>query len=183
MNYKVHPSSEVHTQFIGEETSIWQFCIVLSGAKIGSRVNICSHCFVENKVIIGNDVTIKSGVQIWDGITIKDKVFIGPNVVFTNDLYPRSKNPNWTEVQTLIEEGASVGANSTIIAGVEIGAYSMIGAGSVVTKDIPPYTLWYGNPARHMGYITKDGIMLNKNLIDTKTGDNYEYINSELKKV
>lgn len=171
---KIHPLADVQTKKIGENTSIWQFCVVLPEAKIGTNCNICSHCLIENNVSIGNNVTIKSGVQIWDGLTIEDNVFIGPNVTFTNDIFPRSKNPNWVEVKTIIKQSASIGANSTILGDIEIGEYSMIGAGSVVTKHIPPYTLWFGNPAKHKGYITKDGIVLNINLVDIKTKQRYQ---------
>ncbi|ADY53344.1 WxcM-like protein [Pseudopedobacter saltans DSM 12145] len=183
MDYKIHQLAQVNTVDIGEGSSIWQFCVVLAGAKIGKNVNICSHCFVENNVVIGNDVTVKSGVQIWDGIIIENKVFIGPNVTFTNDLYPRSKNLDWIEVRTLIKKNASIGANATILAGVEIGEYSMIGAGSVVTKNIPPYTLWYGNPAVQKGYVTKEGEILTMDLKSTKTGERYRLINKELVKI
>ena len=108
---------------------------------------------------IGNNVTVKSGVQLWDGVTIEDNVFIGPNVTFTNDLVPRSKNTEWKELDTIVKKGATIGANSTIIAGHIIGQCALIGAGSVVTKDIPAYTVWYGNPAVQHGYITKNGII------------------------
>lgn len=144
----IHPTSDVKTNNIGENTNIWQFCVVLPQAKIGSNCNICAHVLIENEVVIGNNVTIKSGVQIWDGITIEDDVFIGPNATFTNDLFPRSKNPDWKLAKTVIKRGASIGANATILAGVTIGENAMIGAGSVVTKDVPANSVWYGNPAK-----------------------------------
>ena len=133
---------------IGLGTNIWQFCVILPKARIGRNCNICAQVLIENDVFIGDNVTIKSGVQIWDGITIEDNVMIGPNVTFTNDLVPRSKAKNWTLTKTIIKKNASLGANSTIIAGIIIGEYSLIGAGSVVTKNIPPYTVWYGNPSQ-----------------------------------
>lgn len=144
----IHPTSDVKTTNIGENTNIWQFCVVFPQAKIGSNCNICAQVLIENEVVIGNNVTIKSGVQIWDGITIEDDVCIGPNATFTNDLFPRSKNPDWKLAKTVIKKGASIGANATILAGVTIGENAMIGAGSVVTKDVPANTVWYGNPAR-----------------------------------
>ena len=144
----IHPTSDVKSTNIGENTNIWQFCVVFPQAKIGSNCNICAQVLIENEVVIGNNVTIKSGVQIWDGITIEDDVFIGPNATFTNDLFPRSKNPDWKLAKTVIKRGASIGANATILAGVTIGENAMIGAGSVVTKDVPANTVWYGNPAR-----------------------------------
>ena len=143
----VHKTADVQSEYIGSNTLIWQYVVVLPGAKIGSECNICSHCFIENQVIIGNRVTIKSGVQIWDGIVIEDDVFVGPNVTFTNDVYPRSKRYCAEYPQTIICQGASVGANSTILPGVCIGEGAMVGAGSVVTKSVPAGELWYGNPA------------------------------------
>ena len=153
----IDKTSIIKTKNIGKGTKIWQFVVILEGAKIGENCNICSHCFIENNVIIGNNVTIKNGVQIWDGIEIEDNVFIGPNVTFTNDLYPRSQNPDFIPVKTKIKKGASIGANSTIIAGITIGKYALIGAGSVVTKNVPDFALVYGNPAYLRGFICKCG--------------------------
>lgn len=147
----IHEKAEVHTTSIGMNTKIWQYSIVLSGAQIGSNCNISAHCLIENDVFIGNNVTIKSGVQVWDGITIEDGVFIGPNVTFTNDKYPRSKVYPEQFIRTVVRCKASIGANATIVCGVTIGENAMIGAGSVVTKDIPAGELWYGNPARPQG--------------------------------
>ena len=144
----IHKLADVQSHDIGDSTNIWQFCVVFPKARIGKNCNICAQVLIENEVFIGDNVTIKSGVQIWDGITVEDNVFIGPNVTFTNDLYPRSKNKNWKLVRTIIKKGASIGANATVLAGVTIGENAMIGAGSVVTKNIPANTLWYGNPAK-----------------------------------
>jgi UDP-2-acetamido-3-amino-2,3-dideoxy-glucuronate N-acetyltransferase len=174
----IHLLSDVQSNKIGEKTNIWQYVVVLKDAIIGKNCNICSHCFIENDVVIGDQVTIKSGVQIWDGIRIGDLVFIGPNVTFTNDLIPRSKNYPSTFKKTNIEKGASIGANSTIIGGVSIGIFAFIGAGSLVTKNIPPYTVWYGVPAKHKGFVTKDGIILNMELRD-KSGNLYELVDGE----
>lgn len=146
----IHELSDCKSKNIGSNTNIWQFCVVFPEAKIGDNCNICANVLIENEVSIGNNVTVKSGVQIWDGVTIEDDVFIGPNVTFTNDLYPRSKNPDWKLSKTLIKKGASIGANSTIIAGHTIGENAMVGAGSVVTKDIPANELWVGNPAKFL---------------------------------
>lgn len=144
----IHNLSDVQTKKIGEKTKIWQFCVVLPGATIGENCNICSHCLIENEVVIGNNVTIKSGVQLWDGIVIEDDVFIGPNVTFTNDKRPRSKKYLQEFPKTIIKKGASIGANSTILPGLTIGEESMIGAGSVVTKNVGPRSVVIGNSAR-----------------------------------
>ncbi len=146
----IHPTAEVHTKKIGKGTRIWQFVVILEGAVIGENCNICSHCFIENDVIIGNNVTIKNGVFLWDGIRIEDDVFIGPNATFVNDKYPRSKQYPEKFLKTVIKKGASIGANATILGGITIGEGAMIGAGSVVTKDVPPGELWVGNPAKFL---------------------------------
>lgn len=143
----IHPLSDVKSDHIGIDTRIWQFCVVLENAIIGENCNICSQCFIENDVSIGNNVTIKNGVYLWDGITIEDAVQIGPNVSFTNDKYPRAKQP-YNLQKTLVKRNASIGAASVILGGVTIGENAMIGAGSLVTKDIPANELWYGTPAK-----------------------------------
>lgn len=160
----IHKLADVQTKNIGNNTIIWQFCVVLENAKIGSNCNINAHVFIENDVVVGNNVTIKSGVQIWDGITLKDNVFIGPNVTFTNDFLPRSKQYPKVFLKTTVEESASIGANSTIIGGITIGKYAMVGAGSVVTKSIGTQELWYGNPAKFRGYVCKCGQKCNEQL-------------------
>lgn len=146
----IHPLSDVKSKNIGENSNIWQFCVVFPNAKIGSGCNICANVLIENEVIVGNNVTVKSGVQLWDGVTLEDNVFVGPNVTFTNDLFPRSKNPDWKLSKTVVKKGASIGANATIICGITIGENAMIGAGSVVTKDIPAGEIWIGNPAKFL---------------------------------
>lgn len=146
----IHKLSDVQSENIGINTNVWQFCVVLAGAKIGDNCNICANVFIENDVVVGDNVTVKCGVQLWDGVTLEDNVFVGPNVTFTNDLYPRSKNHPKEYAKTVIKKGASVGANSTIVCGHTIGENAMIGAGSVVTKDVPAGELWAGNPAKFM---------------------------------
>jgi UDP-2-acetamido-3-amino-2,3-dideoxy-glucuronate N-acetyltransferase len=168
----IHQGSIVKSSNIGEGTTVWQFCVILEGAKIGCNCNINFNVFIENDVVIGDNVTIKPGVQIWDGLRIGNDVFIGPNVTFTNDIVPRSKVYPEKFEQTIIETGASIGANSTIIAGNTIGRYAFIGAGSVITRSIPEFTVWYGNPARQRGFITKDGTLLTMDLVD-KDGQKY----------
>jgi acetyltransferase-like isoleucine patch superfamily enzyme len=162
----IHPLADVLSKEIGADTNIWQFCVIFRNARIGSNCNICAHVLIENDVQIGNSVTVKSGVQLWDGTIIEDNVFIGPNVTFTNDMVPRSKKYPSSFLNTIVKKGASIGANATIIAGHTIGEYAFVGAGSVVTKDIPAHTTWYGNPAMQHGYVTKSGILLNNNFCD-----------------
>lgn len=145
---KIHPLSDVQTQNIGKDTLVWQYTVILKDAVIGNNCNINCQVFVENDVIIGDNVTVKPGVQIWDGLRIEDHVFIGPNVTFTNDPYPRSKQYPTEFQRTIVKKGASIGANATILGGLTIGENALIGAGSVVTKDVPSNELWVGNPAR-----------------------------------
>ena len=181
MKYFCHNLSDVQSDKIGEKTTIWQFVVILKNAIIGDNCNICAHVLIENNVKIGNNVTIKSGVQIWDGIIIEDDVIIGPNATFTNDLIPRSKNINYVLEKTKIKKGASIGANATILGGNEIGEYAMIGAGAVVTKKIRSNEVWTGNPAKHTGYITNQGLLLNLNLVSKLTGKQFKFINNELR--
>jgi acetyltransferase-like isoleucine patch superfamily enzyme len=143
----IHQLSDCQNTNIPANTNIWQYVVVLPKARIGENCNICAHCFVENDVVIGNSVTVKCGVYLWDGIVIEDNVQIGPNVTFTNDKYPRAKQP-FVLQRTIVKKNASIGAASIILGGVTIGENAMVGAGSLVTKDIPDGELWFGNPAR-----------------------------------
>lgn len=154
---KIHPLSDVQSENIGENTFVWQYCVILKNAVIGDNCNINCHVLVENDVVIGDNVTVKPGVQIWDGVTLEDNVFIGPNVTFTNDLVPRSKVYPTSFAETVVKKGASIGANATIVAGNTIGENAMIGAGSVITKSVPANTVWFGNPAKQKGIIDKNG--------------------------
>jgi UDP-2-acetamido-3-amino-2,3-dideoxy-glucuronate N-acetyltransferase len=151
----IHALADVQATDIGAGTRVWQFVVVLVGAKIGQNCNICSHCLIENDVIIGDRVTVKSGVQLWDGLRIADDVFIGPNVTFTNDKFPKSGNKDFHCLQTWIAEGASIGAGATILPGIKIGAHATIGAGAVVTKAVPAGATVVGNPARLIKEDTK----------------------------
>jgi acetyltransferase-like isoleucine patch superfamily enzyme len=182
---KIHDLADVQTSNIGKDTFIWQFAVVLKGAVIGDNCNINCHTFIENDVVIGNNVTVKSGVYLWDGIRVEDNVFIGPSVVFTNDLRPRSKS--YQEFgKTIIKEGASIGANSTILSGLTIGAYSMSGIGSNIVKDIPAYALVYGNPATFKGWIDEEGNRLSlhkENIWKSNNGNLYIETKEGLKKI
>ncbi len=177
----IHAEADVQTDQIGGGTTIWQYCVILKGAIIGENCNINCHVFIENDVKVGSNVTIKPGVQLWDGIVVENNVFIGPNVTFTNDKIPRSKKYPEHFLKTRVEEGASIGANSTILAGITIGKYSLVGAGSVITKSISPYEVHYGNPAMLKGFVTRDGILLDLNL--TNGDDSYKFIDNELVKI
>lgn len=148
MNPFIHALSDVATQFVGKGTRIWQFVVVLPGAQIGADCNICSHCLIEGDVIVGDRVTVKSGVQLWNGMRVGDDVFIGPNVTFTNDRYPKSGNKAFEMQSTVIEAGASIGGGATILPGVRVGAGALVGAGAVVTLDVPPGVTVVGCPAR-----------------------------------
>jgi len=149
----IHPSADVKSQSIGEGTSVWQFVVILAQARIGRDCNINAHCFIENDVVLGDRVTVKCGVYLWDGLRVADDVFIGPNATFTNDRLPRSKQYPESFPITVIESGASIGAAAVILPGLTIGAGAMIGAGAVVTHDVPARALVVGNPARIVRYL------------------------------
>lgn len=151
----IHPLSDVQSENIGENTRVWQYSVILHQAQIGANCNICAHTLIENDVEIGNNVTIKSGVYIWDGITIGNNVFIGPCVAFCNDKFPRSKQYPEAFARTIIKDGASIGAHATILPGLVIGHQAMVGAGAVVTKDVPDYAVVVGNPAKIIKFMSE----------------------------
>src|ERR1019366_9460694 len=152
MSIIVHEFADVASDAIGDDTKIWQFVVVLAGARIGANCNICAHVFIENDVIVGDRVTIKCGVQLWDGLRVGNDVFIGPNATFTNDLFPRSKKHPDKYLETTIEDGASIGAGAVILPGLTVGQEALVGAGATVTRSVPPRAIVVGNPARIRGY-------------------------------
>lgn len=167
----IHEKAEVQTDKVGRNTYVWQHTVILSKASIGENCNINCHCFIENDVLIGDNVTIKSGVYLWDGIQIENNVFVGPNVTFTNDKYPKSKVYPEDFQKTKIHEFASIGAGSIILGGVEIGPYALVAAGALVTKNVPAHAIVMGSPAKVVGFINKDGSKMknvdNKFISDT----------------
>lgn len=154
---EIHPSALVESDQIGGGTRIWAFAHVSEGAIVGEESNICDHTFLESGVVVGNRVTLKSGVYLWTGTEIEDDVFVGPNATFTNDAYPRSRAYLDEHPRTIVRRGASIGAGAVILPGIEIGAYAMIGAGAVVTRSVPAFALAYGNPARVHGRVDRRG--------------------------
>lgn len=159
MNAFVHPNALCESTEVGEGTRIWAFAHVLPGARIGRDCNICDGVFVENDVVVGDRVTVKCGVQLWDGVRLHDDVFVGPNATFTNDPFPRSRQRPAAFARTVVEAGASIGANATLLPGLRIGRGAMVGAGAVVTRSVPPHAIVVGNPARIVGYVgdARDG--------------------------
>lgn len=153
----IHQLADVKSDAIGEGTRVWQFVVIMNGAKIGRNCNICAHTLIEGDVVLGDNVTVKSGVYLWDGTRIADDVFIGPNATFTNDAMPRSKVYPEKFNGITLERGASIGANATLLPGIVIGEYAMVGAGAVVTKDVPPYAVVVGNPAKIIRVIDRNG--------------------------
>ncbi len=179
----IHPLSDVQTNQIGERTTVWQFAVILKNAVIGSNCNINCHTFIENDVVIGDNVTVKSGVYLWDGIRVEDSVFIGPNATFVNDPYPKSKQYPSVFQQTILQKGCSIGANATILGGIEIGEHALIGAGSVVTKNVKPFALMLGNPAKQIGWVNDIGEKLREissGIYADTQGNNYELLNEQL---
>jgi len=158
MTNKIHPLADVQSPEIGPGTRVWQFVVILPGARIGVDCNICSHCLVESDVVVGDRVTVKSGVQLWNGLRVEDDVFIGPNVTFANDPFPRSKQYPTEFSLTTVKAGASIGAGATILPGVTIGQRAMIGAGAVVTKSVPDFAVVVGNPARILRFIPESEV-------------------------
>jgi UDP-2-acetamido-3-amino-2,3-dideoxy-glucuronate N-acetyltransferase len=181
-NYFVHPNALVESDDIGDKTRIWAFAHVLKNVKIGEDCNLCDYVFVESGVTIGNRVTIKNGISLWEGLEVEDDVFLGPNAVFTNDMFPRSKRHSGNFLNTKLQKGASVGANATILCGITLGKYCLIGAGSVVTKSVPDFALITGNPAKFRYWVSKTGEKLvfnSENRAVDSDGNKYDFIPDE----
>ncbi|MFN2377032.1 MAG: acyltransferase [Candidatus Binatia bacterium] len=149
----IHPRALVETDRLGPGTRVWAFAHVMPGAVLGANCNIGDHAFLESGVRLGDNVTVKNGVSIWQHVEIADNVFVGPNAVFTNDRFPRSRRPDWTPEATRVEEGVTIGANATILCGLTLGKFAFVGAGAVVTRDVAPHALVAGNPARRRGWV------------------------------
>jgi len=182
---RIHPLADVQAENIGENTLIWQFALILKGAVIGRNCNINCHTFIENEVLIGDNVTVKSGVYLWDGIQIEDNVFIGPHVTFTNDKMPRSKQYPATVQKIIIRKNSSIGAGAILLGGIEVGEFSMIAAGALVTKDVPARALVVGMPAKIAGWLNDDGSKMvyhEGNYLDNN-GSTWQLINDNLVKI
>ena len=179
----VHPLALCESEDVGDGTRVWAFAHVMKGARIGRNCNICDHAFVEAGAVLGDNVTVKNGVAIWDGVTAGDDVFIGPNAVFTNDMMPRAaiKKPaeEWL-VRTTLNDGATVGANSTIVCGVVVGEGAFVGAGTVVVRDVPSYAMVVGNPARRIGWACRCGVRLGDSLVCEACGTAYKQTDAGL---
>jgi acetyltransferase-like isoleucine patch superfamily enzyme len=183
-SFFVHPQALVESDKIGEGTRVWAFAHVMKDAVIGKHCNICDHAFVESNVVLGDGVTIKNGVSVWDGVSLGDHVFVGPNAVFTNDLNPRAEVKKTREqfVLTDVQEGATIGANATIVCGVTLGRYAFIGAGTVVIRDVPAYAMMVGNPARQIGHMCECGERLEDSLV-CRCGNRFERGEQGLRKL
>lgn len=172
----IHPTAEVsETAVIGTGTKIWNQAQVREGARIGEHCIISKNVYIDENVSIGSGVKIQNNVNVYHGVTIEDDVFLGPSMTFTNDMFPRAFSTDWQVVETIVRKGASIGANATIRCGIEIGEYATVGAGSTVTKNVPPYALVAGNPARQIGWVCKCGFKLNANNICPSCGKQYPF--------
>lgn len=184
MNYYKHPAALVGEKAsIGSETRIWAYTNVMNGARVGARCNICDGCFIESGAVIGDDCTVKNHVSVWDGVVLEDNVFVGPNACFVNDRFPRSRqHDKWVLEKTVVRKSASLGANSTILCGVTVGEYALVGAGSVVVHDVPAHAVMVGNPARQIGWAGTDGRRLNDQL-ESASGEKYRLTPRGLEKI
>lgn len=180
MSIFIHLTAEVSADAqIGDGSKIWNQAQIREGAKLGNNCIISKNVYIDENVQIGDCVKIQNNVNVYHGVTIEDDVFLGPSMTFTNDMYPRAFNTDWEVSETLVKRGASIGANATIRCGITIGEYAVVGAGSVVVKDVEPYALVAGNPARKIGWVCKCGFKLDETYICTKCGNKYDFGNEE----
>lgn len=183
MSYTKHDTAIVAPDVpIGEGTRIWAFVNVQKGAVIGKNCNICDRCFIEKGAVVGDQVTIKNGVSVFEGVILEDGVFVGPNATFVNDRHPRSRKPDWKLEGVKVCRGASIGANATILCGVTVGTYALVGAGAVVVEDVPAHAVMVGNPARQIGWVAHDGERLNEKL-ESPSGLKYRQSASGLEQI
>jgi acetyltransferase-like isoleucine patch superfamily enzyme len=180
MAVKVHPQGLCESDEVGDGTRVWAFAHVLPGAVVGRDCNICDGAFIESGAVLGDRVTVKNAVLVWDGVTVEDDVFLGPAVVFTNDLRPRSRNPDFHAVPTLVRQGASLGASTTVVCGTTIGRYAFAAAGSVITRDVPDHAWVAGVPATVRGYVCRCGEPLGDDLVCTVCGQAYRRVDAGL---
>ena len=182
MAARIHPSADVSAQArVGEGSSVWHWAQVREGARIGLRCNIGKDVYVDTSVVIGNDCKIQNFATLYRGVTIGNRVFVGPHACFTNDLYPRAVSPDWQVVPTKVEDGASVGANATILCGLTIGRNAMVAAGAVVTKDVPPHALVAGVPAKVIGWVCECGRPLDAKFRCAHDGKSFPELSSKRK--
>lgn len=183
MSYFKHDTAIVAADVkIGEGTRLWAFVNVQSGAVVGKNCNICDRCFVEKGAVVGDNVTVKNGVSVFEGVVLEDGVFVGPNATFVNDRHPRSRKPDWKLEGVKVRRGASIGANATILCGVTVGAYALVGAGAVVVRDVPDHAIVVGNPAKQIGWAAHDGEKLNAKL-ESPSGLKYRKTASGLEQI
>lgn len=183
-NIFIHPTAEVSEQaVIGKGTKIWNWAQIREKAEVGEQCVISKNVYIDTKVKIGNGVKIQNNVNVYNGVTIENNVFLGPAMTFTNDMFPRAFNLAWEITETLVKEGASIGANATIVCGVTIGKFALVGAGSVITKDIPDYALVVGNPGRVIGYVCECGIRLSEGVVCKTCKNTYGFKEGSLQKV
>ena len=177
-DFFIHDKAICESNSVGAGTRIWAFAHVMEGAVVGENCNIGECCLIESGAVLGSNVTVKNGVNVWRGVTCEDDVFLGPSCVLTNDLDPRSANKKTPDqlLTTLIRKGATIGANATLLCDITIGAHAFVGAGAVVTKDVPPFGLVYGNPARLVGYICECGTKLKLDALVCSCGSSYRYL-------
>jgi UDP-2-acetamido-3-amino-2,3-dideoxy-glucuronate N-acetyltransferase len=173
-NVFIHSTAEVHSKEVGMGTRIWQNVVILDGARIGRNCNVNAFCLIEGEAAIGDNVTLKCGVYVWNGVVLEDDVFVGPNATFTNDPRPRSRNQPAKWGRTVVRRGASIGAGAVLLSDLEIGEYAMIGAGSLVSKTVGPYELWIGSPAIRRGFVCACGNRLSRNLRCSSCGLCYQ---------